>query len=134
MDVRITDAGVNYLRKLTNLRRLNLLGAQITDASAEILAGMPQLTDLNLYRSRMTNAGLSKLQKLPNLRLLDVRYSGVTEAGVSALRAANTQCRVAFVSKTAPQNLPAANAAPKAFTPQSHRGVGGIDRRARAVG
>ena len=55
--MKVTDAGVEHLRNLTGLRRLNLLGAQITDASAEIISQFHELRDLNLYRSRITNAG-----------------------------------------------------------------------------
>ena len=38
--VKVTDAGMEHLRKLKKLGSLNLLGAQITDASAGILSGL----------------------------------------------------------------------------------------------
>ncbi len=95
--VKVTDAGVEHLRKMTGLRRLNLLGGQITDASAEILAQFTELRDLNLYRSRITNAGLSKLQNLKKLEMLDLRYSGVNNAGVQAFRAAVPECKITYV-------------------------------------
>jgi Leucine-rich repeat (LRR) protein len=100
--VRITDKGVQYLQKLKRLRRLNLLGAQLTDASAGVLASLPELRDLNVYRSRLTNAGLAKLQTLRNLSILDLRYTAVTNAGVQAFSAARPNCKVNFVSNTAP--------------------------------
>src|SRR5262245_39124166 len=114
--VKITDEGVQYLKKLTALRRLNLLGAQITDASADVLAGFKELRDLNLYRSRITNAGLAKLQTLPHLKILDLRYSAVTNAGVETFRAARPDCKVLFVSSTAPVEFTKGMQQPKANT------------------
>ena len=111
--VKITDAGVEHLRKMTALRRLNLLGGQITDASAEILAQFHELRDLNLYRSRITNAGLAKLQSLKKLEMLDLRYSGVTNAGVQAFRAAVPDCKVTYVD-AAPRVPISKTAAPPA--------------------
>src|SRR6185295_2268772 len=114
--VKITDEGVPYLKKLTALRRLNLLGAQVTDASADVLAGFRELRDLNLYRSRITNAGLARLQALPHLKILDLRYSAVTNAGVEAFRAARPDCKVLFVSSTAPVEFTKNTQQPKANT------------------
>src|SRR5205823_3627177 len=105
------DSGVEHLRKMTGLRRLNLLGGQITDASAEILAQFRELRDLNLYRSRITNAGLARLQSLKKLEMLDLRYSGVTNTGVQAFRAAVPECKIAYV-ESAPRVPVSRNPAP----------------------
>src|SRR6185436_13993119 len=102
--------------KLTALRRLNLLGARVTDASADVLASFKELRDLNLYRSRITNAGVAKLQTLPHLKILDLRYSAVTNAGVEAFRGARPDCKVLFVSSTAPVEFTKGMQQPKANT------------------
>src|SRR5207245_4930066 len=109
--VKITDAGVEYLRKMTGLRRLNLLGGQITDASAEILSQFQELRDLNLYRSRISNAGLARLQSLKKLEMLDLRYSGVSSAGVQAFHAAVPNCKITYVG-SAPRVPVSKNIAP----------------------
>ena len=97
---RVVDAvpapALAHLRKLTNLRKLNLLGGPVTDDGAAILAGLPHLQELNLYRSDITNSGLAKLSALRELTTLDVRYTKVTRAGVDGLRSAIPKCRVEF--------------------------------------
>ena len=45
------------MRKLTAMRKLNLLGARATDVSMDILGGMKNLQLVNLYRTQITNAG-----------------------------------------------------------------------------
>lgn len=57
---RVSDKGIEYLRNLKNMRVLNLRSAQATDASLEILAGMPNLRSVDLYRTKITNAGLAQ--------------------------------------------------------------------------
>jgi hypothetical protein len=130
--VKVTDSGIEHLRKLKKLRRLNLLGAQISDASAGILSGLEELRELNLYRSRITNAGLAKLHRLRNLQLIDLRYTGVTGAGVDALRAALPSVRVTFVDTAPPvptsRVVPPRGRGPQAIA-QWVQAMGGIVRR-----
>ncbi|MEZ5393242.1 MAG: hypothetical protein R2724_10280 [Bryobacterales bacterium] len=63
----MTARGVEYLRGMTKMRKLDLLGVDAGDASMEILASMPDLEVVNLYRTQITNAGLAQLQGLDHL-------------------------------------------------------------------
>ena len=121
------------LRKLTKLRRLNLLGAQITDASADILAGFKELRELNIYRSQLDQRRDSRncAESCPNLRLLDVRYSDITSAGVDAFRKALPTCRIVFVTARAPSGSRGAKeqARPGGLDGQSHLELDSIPRR-----
>ncbi|MBM3459139.1 MAG: hypothetical protein FJX77_11480, partial [Armatimonadetes bacterium] len=119
-----TDAGVEALLGLTQLRELDLSLLPITDAGVARLAGLPALRDLRLLYAegfagpRVTEPGLAALGRFPSLRSLDLTgarigdaatreiaaarqlqvlrlaRTGVTEAGVRALREALPGCRI----------------------------------------
>ena len=67
----ITNAGVDNIGQLRQLRSLNLVGAKITDAGLPRLSSLKQLEELQLVNSKTTSAGVAKLRKsLPNCRIL----------------------------------------------------------------
>ena len=96
----VTDKGIEALRKMSGMRKLNLLGAQATDASMDVLAGMERLQVVNLYRTRITNTGLARLQGLKELTDVDLRYTRVTSNGIESLRAALPNSKVQFVGSS----------------------------------
>jgi hypothetical protein len=59
----VTDAGLQYLTGLTQLRTLNLIGTQVTDAGLETLQEMPWLTRLLLADTQVSDGGVTKLQQ-----------------------------------------------------------------------
>ncbi len=68
-NTNITDSGMEYLADI-NLKCLNLSGTKITDEGLKNLKGMPNLTMLLLYKTNITKAGVNDLQKaLPNLKI-----------------------------------------------------------------
>ena len=67
---RITDAGIEHLRNLKNLRSLNIFGTQISDASLKVLRGMTELRDIYLTDLKLSAEAVTALKKaLPNLKV-----------------------------------------------------------------
>jgi len=71
----ITDAGLDHLQKLPQLKSLNLTSSGgVTDAHLACLQSLPRLQSLNLdgHNKKITNVGFSHLQHLTQLRSLDL--------------------------------------------------------------
>ena len=82
----MTDADLEHLKGLSQLRSLDLSGTQITDAGLEHLSELTQLHVLILWNTAVTDAGLKHLKRLPALRTLGLRGTRITDAGVEHLR------------------------------------------------
>ena len=120
LDLRLTsigDEGVAHLRRLTELRFLNLFRSQLSDAGLASLSGMKDLETLLIGGTKVTDSGLAQLKgfaKLRKLSLFDTQVgdaglvhlmglsrletlligmSKVTEAGTAALQKANPHLR-----------------------------------------
>ena len=74
-----------YLKRLTNLEML-LVGAQITDAGLENIGGLIDLRHLFLYDMEATDAGLEHLKGLTNLETLVLRNTPITDAALEHLK------------------------------------------------
>jgi hypothetical protein len=71
--IGITDAGMDHIARLTNLKHLALFGCDnVTDKGLVKLAGLKSLTDLNVFHADVTIVGLNQLNSLSNLARLDV--------------------------------------------------------------
>ncbi len=68
------------------LSTLGLAGTRLTDAGMRYLKQLTELETLILSQTKITDEGLAELLRLKKLRYLDVRGTGVTGAGVTALR------------------------------------------------
>ena len=80
----VTDATVEHLQGLANLKRLDLSDTAVTDASIPLLAALPALEDVKLARTKVTDAGVKKLlAEAKRLRAIDVRG---TDAKTATLR------------------------------------------------
>ncbi len=92
----ISDAGLDPLRRLADLRVLDIGLTGVTDAGLARLRMLDRLEYLYLAGlAGVTDAGLAHLSELTGLRGLDLRGCvGVTVAGVEALHAAVPGCRV----------------------------------------
>ena len=83
---KITDAGLVYLKGLTNLQNLNLAVPQITDAGLVHLKELTNLQTLNLSATQVTDAGLVHLKGLDKLQALDLAFTKITDSGLVHLK------------------------------------------------
>ena len=90
----VTDAGLEYLKGLTDLEILDLSGRQITDAGLEHLKALTSLGTLNISNTGVTDAGLEHLKGLTRLESLWLGGSQVTEEGVQKLQQALPNCEI----------------------------------------
>lgn len=63
--------------------RVNLDSTDVTDAQLECLENLPQLRWVNLFNTRITDSGLEYLEGLPDLQ--SVYATDVTEEGMKRL-------------------------------------------------
>jgi beta-lactamase regulating signal transducer with metallopeptidase domain len=76
--VAITDAGMEHVAKLSQLKKLTMLACiNVTDTGIAKLAALHQLTTLYLDTLNMTIAGINSLKTMSNLKDLSV-YRGLT--------------------------------------------------------
>jgi hypothetical protein len=83
-DAPITNARLNDLRKLKNLRTLDLYRTEISDDGLKELTNLKNLTVLDLNYTPITDAGLTELRDLKNLNGLDVGCTRITDSGLKA--------------------------------------------------
>lgn len=83
--------GPGWLRRVlgadlfADVVRVNLDSTDVTDAQLECLENLPQLRWVNLFNTRITNAGLKHLQRLRHLERLELGGTQVTDAGAEYL-------------------------------------------------
>jgi hypothetical protein len=73
---------------------VDLSGTGVTDAGLEHLEGLRNLKTLILSDTKITNAGLEHLKGLTNLGKLLVDYTEVTHEGVATLQKALPKCQI----------------------------------------
>src|SRR5207248_2587820 len=78
-----TDATLELLHGLTELRELYLLGTHVTDMGLRHLEGLDRLETLSLARTAVTNSGMRHLAELRQLRCLDLEGTQVGDAGLT---------------------------------------------------
>jgi internalin A len=71
-DTRVTDVGLAHVKGLTQLQSLDLGGAEITDAGLVHLIGLTQLQSLSLAFTKVTDSGLARLKTLAKLQTLNL--------------------------------------------------------------
>ena len=121
----MTDAGLEEIRRIRELKRLNISYTSITRAGLNVLrqfegleqlelAGMDWLTAddmqtigkffnlevLHIGFSPVTDEGLEHLKMLRYLKRLTLLRTQVTEEGVKKLQAALPKCKILCVGKT----------------------------------
>jgi Leucine-rich repeat (LRR) protein len=92
---QINDSGLQFLKLLPGLRRLDLHGVQrtdsglwsvsLTDAGLEAVTALSHVQELNLAGSRITDLGMAKLSSLQDLRMLDLSATQITAKGLESL-------------------------------------------------
>jgi hypothetical protein len=107
----VTDAGLEHCKALTQLQVLNLSLAEASDAGLEHLKGLTQLHQLCLNGTKVSGAGLEYLKRLPRLSKLFLSRIQVTRAGVKKLQQALPNCLI-FADLPSPRSPPAVPALP----------------------
>lgn len=79
---QVTNAGIEFLRNLENLRVLRLGGHQINDATLALVGRMRSLVALTVQEAVITDAGLAQLRGLPLEELQFFRCYGVSDEGL----------------------------------------------------
>ncbi len=82
---KITDSGMVHLQQLHRLEQLSLREVAI-DGGISRLGQLPNLRELDLYSTLVTDASLIPLYGLPNVRRISLENTFVTEDGVNQLR------------------------------------------------
>jgi hypothetical protein len=84
----VNDDDLRHLRRLRDLRTLDLSETDITDAGLIHLEDLSQLQTLILGGTEVTDEGLDRLATLSGLDMLWLAYTGVTRQGVASLQRA----------------------------------------------
>jgi phosphoribosyl 1,2-cyclic phosphodiesterase len=88
--LEVNDAVLGALTRLPKLRRVYLQNVLVTDETADRLAGLSNLRVIDLSGAQISKEGLSRLSKaLPNCRIIREEMPSTTA------RAAMRQCLVA---------------------------------------
>jgi hypothetical protein len=96
---KITDAGLEHIKDLTQLRQLDLSRIEgITDSGLVHLKGLAHLEALNLSDNDFTDVGLRHLRGLKQLRQLRLERTKITDAGIEVLKGL-TGLRSLFLSE-----------------------------------
>ena len=91
---QVTDAGLEQLKGLSQLRELRLHFTRVTDAGLEQPKGLSQLRELRLHETRVTDAGLEQLKGLSQLQSLSLNGTKVTSEDLKKLQQALPKCKI----------------------------------------
>ena len=94
-----TDSNLKDLGDLKDLRWLDLINTSITDAGLEYLKGMTELEVLYLNGTRITGAGMVNFKNLKKLRWLELAKTSITDAGLEYLKGL-TELEVLYLNGT----------------------------------
>ena len=83
----ISDSGLTNLTALSALELLDIWSVpQMTDATIDVIAKLPNLKELTIRSTAVTNAAIDKLIAMPKLQTLTFKENGeVTAAGLKKL-------------------------------------------------
>ena len=84
----VTDATLEVVATMTNLRRLDLRATAVTDAGLGKLGGLAKLEELNLVRTATSDASVDTLLAFPALCRAFLWSTAVTTQGLERLRTA----------------------------------------------
>jgi uncharacterized protein YjbI with pentapeptide repeats len=82
----ITDAGLEPLKTMPNLRRINLHGAEISGAGMEHLRGIIRLQELDLSDNYIRDENFKYIRGLGNLQKLNLSGTGITDAKLEHIK------------------------------------------------
>jgi hypothetical protein len=84
---QLTDGGLAHLSQLTNLKVLNLAKTKISDHGLKQLTSIKSLRQLHLSGTKVSDDGLQHLERLQQLTGVDLQATAVTQAGAERLMA-----------------------------------------------
>lgn len=95
--LQLTDTGVQGIAAVTGLRELCLAGTAVTGRGLELLKPLTKMERLNLQGCRkLQDDAAAVLAGLKQLRVLDLKGSSLSEQSVGRIRAALPQCEVVY--------------------------------------
>ncbi len=106
-----TDALLEHLKGMNQLRTLYLPATAVTDAGLEHLTGLDKLQTLDLSFTVVSDAGLKHLAGLLQLQALNLTGTKVTDPGVKKLQGALPKCKVTTTPLAPPVGPPASQPA-----------------------
>jgi hypothetical protein len=92
----VTDSGLEFVKSLRKLRRLDLRGTSITDRGLASLSRLTELRELSLSRTSVSDAGLFRLEQLTNLEWLALSNTAVTPDGAKKLKRHLPKCQMSW--------------------------------------
>jgi hypothetical protein len=93
----LTDAGMQAIAAVTELRDLRLAGTAVTTRGLGLLRSLARLERLNLQGCRrLKDDAADVLGGFKQLRLLDLKDSGLNELSITRLRAALPGCDILY--------------------------------------
>ena len=83
----VSDAGLQHLAALKSLEVLDIWTVpQMTDATVDVIATLPNLKELSIRTTDVTDAAVDKLLAMPSLQSLTFKENGrVTDEGLKKL-------------------------------------------------
>ena len=82
---KVTDAELESLGALEQLRKLWLNDTKVTDTGLKHLAPLKQLKELYANKTKITDSGLKHLANLEPLQMLSLEGNGLTDEGMKTL-------------------------------------------------
>ena len=84
---RVTDAGLRYLSKLTQIHALNISACSISNAGLEMLFDLPAMDWLDIsHCTGISDKGLRRIEQIRQLQYINLRgLPRVTQAGLKRL-------------------------------------------------
>jgi hypothetical protein len=91
----LTDAGMQAIGSVTDLRELRLEGRGLTSRGLEPLKGLAKIDRLNLQGcKRLRDDAAPVLASMKQLRELDLKDTGMSDAAIARVKAALPDCQV----------------------------------------
>lgn len=91
----LTDAGVQAIATVTELRELRLAGTNVTGRGLAMLKSLPKLERLNLQGcKRLRDDAAATLAEFKQLQVLDLKETGLSEQAAASIRASLAHCQV----------------------------------------
>ncbi|MEZ6113550.1 MAG: protein kinase [Pirellulaceae bacterium] len=93
-DLPELDAGLEHLRGMSQLKRLDIAGTAFTTESLRWLSQLPALEILDLSRTPVTDEAIKQLGMLKSIKQIRVTDSQISAEGLASLRSALPDCEV----------------------------------------
>ncbi|HUE72847.1 MAG TPA: hypothetical protein VMP01_18320 [Pirellulaceae bacterium] len=103
----IGDDDVRMLRRLRNLKSLELEATDISDDALEVIGQLPALRKLDLSATRVTDRAVDALAAMPMLQRVRLQHSRISQAAADKLRQSRPELEVVHVPAQGAQQVEA---------------------------